>query len=64
MAQIDPKDEEMKQASKEMSTGEFEDFAFTEAIREGLQTECIGRNEVFDTLRTCSFESKIRGKIS
>lgn len=65
MAQADPNNEAMKQALKEALTETLheqrellhevfaevlEDFAFTEAIREGRQTERIERVEVFDIL--------------
>lgn len=65
MTQIDPNNEAMKQALKEALTETLheqrellhevfaevlEDFAFTEAIREGRQTERVERDEVFDVL--------------
>jgi hypothetical protein len=65
MAQTDPKNEELKQALKEalaetlheqrellheVFAEVLEDFALAEAIREGRQTERIGRDEVFDIL--------------
>jgi hypothetical protein len=65
MAQADPKNEELKQALKEALTETLheqrellhevfaevlEDFALAEAIREGRQTERVGRDEVFDIL--------------
>ena len=65
MAQIDPNNEAIKRALKEALTETLreqrellhevfaevlEDFAFSEAIREGRWTENIERNEVFDVL--------------
>ena len=65
MAQVDPKNEELKQALKEAITETLheqrellhevfaevlEDFALAEAIREGRQTEHVERDEVFDVL--------------
>ena len=65
MAQADPNNEAMKQALKEALTETLheqrqllregfaevlEDFALAEAIREGLQTERVERDEVFDVL--------------
>jgi DNA gyrase/topoisomerase IV subunit B len=65
MAQTDPNNEAMKQALKEalaetlheqrellheIFAEVLEDFALTEAIREGRQTERIERAEVFDVL--------------
>ena len=65
MTQTDPNNEAMKQALKEALTETLheqrgllyevfaevlEDFAFSEAIREGRQTERVGRDKVFDTL--------------
>lgn len=65
MAQIDPNNEAMKQALKEalvealheqrellyeIFAEVLEDFALTEAIREGRQTEHTERTEVFDIL--------------
>jgi hypothetical protein len=65
MAQADPENEEPKQALKEAITETLheqrellhevfaevlEDVALAEAIREGWQTERVGRDEVFDIL--------------
>lgn len=65
MAQTDPNNEAMKQALKEafietlheqrellreVFAEVLEDFALTEAIREGRQTELVERAEVFDVL--------------
>lgn len=65
MAQVDPNSEAMKQALKEALTETLheqrgllhevfaevlEDFAFSEAIREGRETERVERNEIFDVL--------------
>jgi hypothetical protein len=65
MTQADPKNEAMKQALKEalaetlheqrgllheVFAEVLEDFAFSEAIREGRQTERVERDEVFDVL--------------
>ncbi len=69
MAGIDPNTEAMKQALKEalaealheqcellheIFAEVLEDFALTEAIREGRQTERIERVEVFDILESRS----------
>jgi len=66
MAQIDPRNEELKQALKEALTETLyeqrellhevfaevlEDFALAEAISEGRQTERVKRDEVFDILK-------------
>jgi len=65
MDQASPKNEELKQAFKEalaealheqrdllheVFAEVLEDFAFAEAIRDGRQTECVERDEVFDVL--------------
>jgi DNA gyrase/topoisomerase IV subunit B len=65
MTQADPKNEAMKQALKEalaetlheqrdllheIFAEVLEDFAFSEAIREGRQAERVERDEVFDVL--------------
>ena len=65
MGQIDPKDEELKQALKEalaetlheqrellheILAEVLEDFALAEAIRVGRQTVRVERGEVFDAL--------------
>jgi hypothetical protein len=65
MTQADPKNEAMKQALKEalaetlheqrgllheVFAEVLEDFAFSEAIQEGRQTERVERDEVFDVL--------------
>lgn len=65
MVQTDPNNEAMKQALKEALTETLheqrellhevfaevlQDLAFSEAIREGRQTELVGRAEVFGAL--------------
>jgi sulfur relay (sulfurtransferase) complex TusBCD TusD component (DsrE family) len=58
MTQSDPKNEAIKQAFKvalaetlhEQRDLLHEVFAFAEAIRDGRQTECVQRHEVFHVL--------------
>ena len=65
MAHTDPKKEALKQVLKEVLVGSrheqrrllhevfaevLEDFAFTEAVGKGRQTERVERDEVFDVL--------------